>query len=609
MSKNYSLMAGTQFIDSIRSTGYQSTGHALGELIDNSIQASAKEICILVEVRTEKIKQRNRETITRIAVVDDGIGMSPELLRSSLLFGEGTNFGKKNSLGKFGVGLPQASLSQAKIIDAWSWQEGINNAYHTGFNINDDAWRSSGAEIPEPRIESIPEPWISHANIKSNHGTIIIWSNLDRITWKGARTLYENAELLIGRMYRNWIKDGKVQIKYKTIQGTTGKILDERDIRAVDPLYLMEGTAVDEFLPEEWIPMFEKVAEKNMDVTYGDVTSTITLRTSVAIEEIRKRVNKKDQAGKEKYGKHAAKNVGLSIVREERELELVTDWTANTSNRKDPRHRWWGAEICFRSELDDLFGVTNNKQSATNLSRMWDKTIEDYMFPGETKEEARERLRDEDPATSINLNIAEEIRIMIKHACDFIPSGESNNSNNIKTTRTFVEESATDLTKKMAEKGYVGYSDEQESLPAEEKKKELIDAYTSYGIPEEEISNIIEGYITHHNKYHFTKVKMPGENSFFIPRFDAGAIVIMLNTAHPMFNKLFDVFAYIDENKEYTPQQLKDMLINIYDSIKLMLASWSRMEDVALKDDNTDPSEFRNTWGKYARNLDKGDLQ
>ncbi len=31
-------------------------------------------------------------------------------------------------------------------------------------------------------------------------------------------------------------------------------------------------------------------------------------------------------------------------------------------NINEPEHRWWGCEIIFQPELDELFGVSNNKQ-------------------------------------------------------------------------------------------------------------------------------------------------------------------------------------------------------------------------------------------------------
>ena len=49
------------------------------------------------------------------------------------------------------------------------------------------------------------------------------------------------------------------------------------------------------------------------------------------------------KAGNLPHGKYAARNVGVSIVRADRELELNTSWV----NPGDLRERWWGVELSF----------------------------------------------------------------------------------------------------------------------------------------------------------------------------------------------------------------------------------------------------------------------
>src|SRR5262249_39582997 len=70
------------------------------------------------------------------------------------------------------------------------------------------------------------------------------------------------------------------------------------------------------------------------------------------------------EAGSRPHGLHARRNVGVSVVRAGRELELDQGWTSSY----DPRERWWGVEVSFEPGLDDLFGVSNNKQFARNFA-------------------------------------------------------------------------------------------------------------------------------------------------------------------------------------------------------------------------------------------------
>ncbi len=613
MEKTYSLMGGSEFINSIRSTGYKNTGYALGEIIDNSIQADATEIHVVVEIRREIVTSRTRENIARISVVDNGCGMDPELLRSALLFGEGTNFNKKKSLGRYGVGLPQASISQGKVLKVWSWQDGVESAYCTGFDISDKVWREEGARIPEPIHTVIPIPFINYVDKEKESGTIVSWSCLDRINWRSSRSLFENVEFLVGRMYRYWIADNRIRILYHVVDtDTCAEQGEPKEFRAVDPLYLMENTSVVDANPPV-NPMFEIVGEVPKTIHYGDIESQIIIKSSVAREEIRKLINKTDQAGAKEYGKHALKNTGVSIVREGRELELVSDWASSISTTKDPRNRWWGLEIQFSSDLDELFGVTNDKQHANNLLNCWGKTIDDFKLEGESKEEARARLNLEDSATLIMIDLSETIAKMIKDAYEIVPSGEGKRSSKTKVKPTDVEKRATENTELMKQKGSEGYSDKEEAeLSMESKQKELIENYTNYGVSKEEINQIIEGYITNHYKYHFVRAKLPNEDAFFVPRFNAGAIVIMLNTAHPMYHQLFRIFDFMDEQRrtpgENIDQETYALLEDVYDSMKMLLASWARVEDIGIQNNKRSPINNRNEWGKMVKNLNGDEI-
>ncbi|WP_202613423.1 hypothetical protein, partial [Escherichia coli] len=88
------------------------------------------------------------------------------------------------------------------------------------------------------------------------------------------------------------------------------------------------------------------------------------------------------------WGKHARRNTGISIVRAGRELDIDMAWV----NEYDPVERWWGIEVDFPPALDEVFGVTNNKQSATiftSLARfVWSQEAE----PGEDFHDFKNRL-------------------------------------------------------------------------------------------------------------------------------------------------------------------------------------------------------------------------
>src|SRR5690348_5690492 len=103
------VVAGKTFILATRDAGYRSTSAAVAELIDNSLQARASHIRVYVFGGGEDVGHP-----LRIAVLDDGEGMDSATLRQSLQFGGSERFNDRRGLGRFGMGLPNSSLSQSR---------------------------------------------------------------------------------------------------------------------------------------------------------------------------------------------------------------------------------------------------------------------------------------------------------------------------------------------------------------------------------------------------------------------------------------------------------------------------------------------------------------
>ena len=57
-----------------------------------------------------------------MAVIDNGDGMSKEVLWDSLRFGIGTRRARRG-IGRFGMGLPYSSISQCRKVEVYTWQE------------------------------------------------------------------------------------------------------------------------------------------------------------------------------------------------------------------------------------------------------------------------------------------------------------------------------------------------------------------------------------------------------------------------------------------------------------------------------------------------------
>jgi len=373
-----------QMGDALRNTGYKSIESAVSEIIDNSIEANANDILVLVSESVDPIT--GRKYVSEFAFLDNGIGMDIEKLGSCLGIGFTTRSDRKG-MGRFGVGLPQSSLHVCPSVDVYSWQDGFENCNKVFLDIN-LVRAGTQTQIDDPQKESIPEEYLKFISYKtldkqydfSKHGTFVHWKNCDRVSPKTVRFLFQALDFALGQKFRYLIKDGTHNIRLICI----GNEDFSQDIMPNDPLFLLENNYVlgnpndpENISPRKNMdctePLFEPYGNDDypdgiilVPVNYYD-KETREIKTSnvkITFSKVRdifydKTAMAKDP-GSTAMGKHVAKMEGISIVRAGREVDFgMFDFYKNIN---EPQHRWWGCEISFTPELDEAFGVANNKQ-------------------------------------------------------------------------------------------------------------------------------------------------------------------------------------------------------------------------------------------------------
>ena len=611
LAHDYDFARGQHFMDAIRSSGYKNAAMAVGELVDNSIQAGAENVDILVSQHRVKPNQRRVKRIKEIAVLDDGKGMDADLLRRSLKMGDGTHFDEQDGIGKFGVGLPQASVSQAKKVEVWSWQNGIENVQYTYIDLSDDDWVEQMV-IPDPEENPIPDKWKGMSEFDDESGTLIVWSKVDRCTWKKAKTLYRHSENLIGRMYRNWLQPDTekkdVDISLITYDEDNEELGETWEFQPNDPLYLMENTNVDlpEGVPD---PPFEQsgpTVEKKYKIEQpdGEVTEeTVELTFSITKPETRRKIDGRP-AGHASHGKHAKENMGLSIVREGRELNLDSNWVPS----KEPQHRWWGAKVEFGRKMDEIFGVTNNKQRADRLSGVANSDWEDFQEGDESVQQTKERLKEEDFPTYVCLDIKERIDKTIRDQLwtkvqEMGQYTDDDQDDVEKRHEDSPERQATQATKtRREETGKKGDSDnEEEDLSEEERKEKIQTRLEEQELDEETIEQVTGEVVDLGLKYSFVDRPTGGAEIFTVEP-EAGAILIGLNKDHQAYDELFSSLDLEDE-EELDEAEAAEKLKDANEALKLLLEAWARMEDEAPDNQKPKYKDIRNDWGRVARDF------
>jgi len=372
-----------------RKNQYKSTATAAAELVDNSIEANATEIDILTISEMVKGRKRYNSEVVKIAVLDNGDGISEEVLAKCLSLGWGTRVGKETEgLGKFGWGLKGSSISQARRVEVYSWQD-IN--WGDKFNPNTEVnmtfldiekIRKDNAMYLEPIVKTKLPKEITKFGYKikkSKSGTLVVWSDLDQMDLKKSSTLTNRLNIDMCRIFRHYIHGGafgdKRLITIHELDNATQEI-SHTSLKPNDPLYLMTPNNLPGHEDEATSVIKENLF--SIQVDYLDINDKISQSEVEFLITIAKPETQALLGGGVE-GRHYKSNLGISFVRAGREIDLGNFGFFDPAGTQ---HRWWGIEVRFKPELDDLFGVDQTKQKVNNV-RKFDSDI-DGLFDEDT---------------------------------------------------------------------------------------------------------------------------------------------------------------------------------------------------------------------------------
>ncbi len=560
------------YTDALRSTGYKNAESAIAELIDNSLEAEAKDILVIAK---SGVGRSGRRVVEEIAVLDNGIGMDRDTLHLSLVIGDGTRRAR-NGMGRFGVGLPQASMAICPRVEVYSWQDSHEKSLYTYLDIG-EIRSGSQNNISLPVKKSIPNDYKKYLKFKedgkgivdcTSAGTLVIWKNCDRLNRKTVGPLFDRFSFILGRKFRYWITGGKCTIRLIAV----GDEHHDKIIRPNDPLLLMPDNCVlgkpDDpgALFTEGEPVFEIyrdddiLGEKVKPVIYYDElgakkTSEIKVRFSIAKEVYH------DAGGESKLGQHLKNLVGISIVRSWREIDFGLFGFFDVVN--EPQHRWWGCEVLFNPELDEIFGVACTKQQVQ-------------------LESLDDELPNVEHVESMHAILYDIIHPTIKRMYATLKSRK-------KGTRSRGKPTEPELTVNAAEKDnntptFSSISREKLSVEvvAENAKEELIkDGNLTPTM--EDVDTMLKNKVN-------IRYRDLGTNTFIDVYKTAGFCVLTINTGSLFYQKLYSVLV-----KQYDE--------NVKKAFDLMLMAFARAEDESYMDQKMREAfaDVRDAWGTKIR--------
>ncbi|MDE0066990.1 MAG: ATP-binding protein [Acidimicrobiaceae bacterium] len=610
------LVDPTAAVRALRDAQYDNTGKAIAELIDNSIDAKATRVELLIEEQKRLVKKRSRWRVSEIAVVDNGSGMTPTTLVDALRIGGRRSGTRAHPIGKYGMGLPTASASQCLLAEVWTWQESIERAAHSILNVGgilDGHVKTQ--QIPD--VIPVPKKWvdrISEQGLDKQKGTLVVWSDFGDRVLSAAETLFRQVEDEVGRTYRHFINDRSLSIRMARFRDDN--LEADNEVRPNDPLYLMSNSST----PTPWHedPMFKEYDTPRQFAMEVEIRgSDGELRTREEVAEVRFSmvrpeviINNRDEHGTERgglpgrypHGRSAGRNMGVSIVRANRELLL--DRSFLPMGGGDQENRWWGCEVLFEPGLDEAFGVDHNKQMATRISNAA-KTL--INSPKRTDSDAIDDLGiDEDdpvyPVYDMVAHIRRTTRNMLNEIEQLFRQRRQRQNQNQDNAPVSPSQEAARIAKEARQEELRDGATptetdiERDRTDPGAKKAALTEYFEQGDLDPETADQYASSIVARDDWYAFSQRKLYGHQMFGVDNVN-GVLVVSLNINH----ELFDFLEVLEDQSE----DLGDPLARrAAVALRTLLLAWARLQDETAE--NRDRAELEHIavqWGKHARHF------
>ena len=296
-------------------------------------------------------------------------------------------------------------------------------------------------------------------------------------------------------------------------------------------------------------------------------------------------------------GRHARHNIGVSVVREDREIVLEDAFLREGGSADNPQNRWWGCEVSFRRGCDELFGLDHNKQMVANFTQAA-RTLARDDRPNQIILD--ELGIDDDIIYTIVGDIRDQTRAMMRQIRQMF--NQRRDPDNGGNGRRKNPETTAVHTATQADRDAVAAGDEmpsrtdldREGIPSQERETGLADQFVAFGQSEQEAQELARMLVREDLSYQFNPAQLDGSLIFNV-RSNQGVLHINLNTEHPIYDLIRHVEGRLDESGDEDDPAYQAIV-----AIRLLLSSWARMEDqTESRDERIRIQNIAMNWGRH----------
>jgi hypothetical protein len=405
----FPLFSGRRALESQRKSGYKNSARATREIVDNALEAGADNIWVVFRRPEEKTRAKNqrRDAVTAIAFIDDGPGMSPKMARYALSWGGGTRFEDPKGIGRFGFGLPNASINQTRRVEVYTRRLAQDAWSLVTLDITPEHLKevpSTGLVTVDPPVDCDPPDFVTdymkRNKIDLGSGTIVVWDKPDRLSVRSAAVLRELMLDDFGVTYRYLLDRVKIHVDGKAVEKMDPMFLtpdaryylpaDQGGAQCTFEAKIPVKYWRDDETGEQCLELIETVNDLKAAREPQGKMSTGVIGVKIArfpygfaAERIQKDggwVQIPKESDVYKRLQIRKKRRGISYVRALREIDYVDHLPTTGADKANGLGDWpvlqsyslhWALEVTFPPALDEAFGIGNDKQTVNPIEDFW----------------------------------------------------------------------------------------------------------------------------------------------------------------------------------------------------------------------------------------------
>lgn len=397
--------------NALRNCGYNNYS-AIADIIDNSLEPEVESSFVKVDFETSG-RGADGTKIQAILIIDDGCGMSMDILEEAMSLGSETKKRGDRNLGRYGAGMKTASFSIGQKMEVFTMKKYDSKLSYAKISLEDTISRGDKIQVSYLTFEFADEQYCWFRKIVgSDHGTIVKISSLDRLTNRNYNNFKGSLKHKLAETFNKYITANVVQF-----------YVCKDEVPYVD----LMGNSIQNDLMGEGV----------FDIDRHQIRYKAWYMPRIGdIESFTDESHIKSVNGTE-YTNRTINNQGLYIYRQNRLVGKALTlgmWT------KHPYKNGFRCEIFIDGTCDYLFGSTFTKMIGEQAKGFLSQSLYDKMYveimpyvleAGKRDEKDTQKRKEADPAEK---KVIEEFykRVTDKQNSNMMLKANRKGENNLK---------------------------------------------------------------------------------------------------------------------------------------------------------------------------------